>query len=38
MKGPDKDPPPIFWRGAAGFHMTVDGASYDVPEMMRDHL
>jgi predicted TIM-barrel fold metal-dependent hydrolase len=31
LKGPDKDRAPKFWRDDSGFHMTVEGESYDVP-------
>jgi len=31
LKGADKDRAPKYWKDETGFHLTVDGADYDVP-------
>lgn len=36
LKGADRDRAPKFWRDDTGFHMTVDGQSYDVPGLPHD--
>lgn len=36
LKGPDKDRAPKFWHDETGFHMTVEGVSYDVPGLPFD--
>jgi len=36
LKGSDKDRAPKFWQDETGFHMTVEGASYDVPGLPAD--
>ena len=36
LKGADKDRAPKWWRDETGFHMTVDGQSYDVPGLPAD--
>ena len=36
LKGADKDRAPKYWKDHTGFHMTVDGESYDVPGLPSD--
>lgn len=36
LKGADKDRAPKYWRDETGFHMTVDGVSFDVPGLPSD--
>lgn len=38
LKGADKDRAPKYWRDETGFHLSVDGESYDVPGLPTDVL